>query len=111
VVDKPTRDRLPDMTVAVHEPSNSLVITAPDALFAEVETLIRSVDQRGERVIEVIPAAQGVDLESILRQLQGGEASPTSSSGSGDSSRGYGGDRDRDRDRSDRDSRDRSRSR
>lgn len=109
VVDKPTRDRLPDMTVAVHEPSNSLVITAPDALFAEVETLIRSVDQRGERVIEVIPAAQGVDLESILRQLQGGEASPTSSSGSGDSSRGYGGDRDRDR--SDRDSRDRSRSR
>jgi type II secretory pathway component GspD/PulD (secretin) len=107
VVDKPTRDRLPDMTVAVHEPSNSLVITAPDALFAEVEALIRSVDQRGERVIEVIPAAQGVDLESILRQLQSGEASPTRSSGRGDSSRNYGGDRDR----SDRDSRDRSRSR
>lgn len=107
VVDKPTRDRLPDMTVAVHEPSNSLVITAPDALFAEVETLIRSVDQRGERVIEVIPAAQGVDLESILRQLQGGEASPARSSDRGDSSRSYGGDRDR----SDRDSRDRSRSR
>lgn len=104
VVDKPTRDRLPDMTVAVHEPSNSLVITAPDALFAEVEALIRSVDQRGERVIEVIPASQGVDLEAILRQLQTGEASPASSSRGDDSSRS-------DRDRSDRDSRDRSRSR
>jgi len=84
VIDKPTRDRSPEMTVAIHEPSNSLVITAPDSLFAEVEALVRSIDTRGEQVVEVIPAAQGVDLEMILRSLQTGEPStPTRSRDSG----------------------------
>lgn len=86
VIDKPTRDRSPEMTVAVHEPSNSLVITAPDSLFAEVEALVRSIDTRGEQVVEVIPAAQGVDLEMILRSLQTGE--PSTSTRSRDSGRG-----------------------
>jgi type II secretory pathway component GspD/PulD (secretin) len=113
MIDRPTRDKQPEMTVAVHQPSNSLVVTAPDSLFAEVEQLVRSVDTRGERVIEVIPAGQGVDMESILKKLQGDESAipsasrPSSSSGGSDSSssRGFGGsrddrDRDRDRDRS-----------
>jgi type II secretory pathway component GspD/PulD (secretin) len=112
MIDRPTRDKQPEMTVAVHQPSNSLVVTAPDSLFAEVEQLVRSVDTRGERVIEVIPAGQGVDMESILKKLQGDESAipsasrPSSSSGGSDSSsRSFGGsrddrDRDRDRDRS-----------
>jgi hypothetical protein len=112
MIDRPTRDKQPEMTVAVHQPSNSLVVTAPDSLFAEVELLVRAVDTRGERVIEVIPAGQGVDMESILKKLQGDESAipsasrPSSSSGGSDSSsRGFGGsrddrDRDRDRDRS-----------
>jgi len=90
--DRPTRGRQAEMTVAVHESSNSLVITAPDALFAEVEALIQSVDIRSEQVTEVIPAAAGVDLETILRTLNG-ETSSNSSSSRGDrrggDSRGY----------------------
>ncbi len=31
VADKPTRGRVPEMTLAVHEPSNTLIVTAPDA--------------------------------------------------------------------------------
>lgn len=88
VIDKPTRDRSPEMTVAVHQQSNSLVITAPDSLFAEVEALVRSIDQRGEQVVEVIPAAQGVDLEMILRSLQTGEPTTSSRGGTRTSSRG-----------------------
>ncbi len=86
VADKPTRGRQAEMTVAVHESSNSLVITAPDALFAEVEELIRSVDIRSEQVTEVIPAAAGVDLETILRTLNG--ETPSNNRSSRDSRRG-----------------------
>jgi type II secretory pathway component GspD/PulD (secretin) len=71
VADKPTRGRLPEMTVAAHEASNSLVITAPDALFEEVERLVQSIDTMSEQVTEVIPAKDGVDLETILRRLNG----------------------------------------
>ena len=49
-----TRNRDPKMTVAVHEASNSLIITAPDQLFAEVEQLVRLVDKRAEQAVEVI---------------------------------------------------------
>jgi alpha/beta superfamily hydrolase len=51
---KPTRNRDPEMTVAVHEASNSLIITAPDQLFAEVEQLVRLVDKRAEQAVEVV---------------------------------------------------------
>lgn len=94
VAEKPTRGRQAEMTVAVHEASNSLVITAPDALYAEVEALIRSIDVRSEQVTEVIPAAAGVDLETILRTLNGQAPSSSSSRSSSrgdsrDSSRSY----------------------
>ncbi len=42
------------MTVAVHEPSNSLIITAPDQLFTEVEQLIRLLDDQAEQTVEVV---------------------------------------------------------
>jgi type II secretory pathway component GspD/PulD (secretin) len=71
IAEKPTRGRLPLMTVTAHQPSNSVVITATDALFAEVQTLVRSIDSMSEQVVEVIPAKDGVDLEMILRTLNG----------------------------------------
>lgn len=103
-VDKPTRGRQPEMTLAVHEASNSLVITAPDPLFAEVEKLIQSVDTKSEQVIQVIPAGDGVDLEAIMQRVMGVEVT---SSSRGSSSRSSSSSRDRDRSRSSSD-RDRS---
>lgn len=96
-VEKPTRGRQAEMTLAVHTPSNSLIITAPDQLFAEVEKLIKSVDTKSEQVIQVIPAGAGVDMDAIMERVMGVEMSSSSSSS-----------RDRDRDRSRRSS-DRSR--
>ncbi|MFA8020820.1 secretin N-terminal domain-containing protein [Bremerella cremea] len=69
VDDKPTRGNKPVMAVAVHEASNSLVITAPDSLFAEVQQLVESVDQRSERAVRVITAGSGVNLETIQQIL------------------------------------------
>jgi hypothetical protein len=69
VVEKPTRGRQAEMTVAVHEPSNSLIITAPDALFAEVENLVKMVDTRSEQDVQVIPVMVGVDPELMLKTL------------------------------------------
>ncbi|HBJ34182.1 MAG TPA: hypothetical protein DDZ51_05340, partial [Planctomycetaceae bacterium] len=70
-----------------HEPSNSIVITAPDALFAEVESLIKSIDTMSEQVVEVIPAKDGVDLETILRTLNGESVTADRNSRRNDSSR------------------------
>lgn len=69
VDEKPTRGRQAEMTVAVHEPSNSLIITAPDALFAEVENLVKMVDTRSEQDVQVIPVMVGVDPELMLKTL------------------------------------------
>lgn len=78
--EKPTRGSKPTMAVAVHESSNSLVITAPDALFAEVEQLVASVDKRSERAVRVITATNGINLEMIEQVLaeQAGNSSRTS---------------------------------
>ncbi|MEW4564538.1 secretin N-terminal domain-containing protein [Bremerella sp. JC770] len=78
----PTRGSKPTMAVAVHEASNSLVITAPDALFAEVEQLVASVDQRSERAVRVITATNGINLEMIQEVLaeQAGNTSRSSAS-------------------------------
>jgi len=90
VTEKPTRGRLPEMTVAAHEASNSLIITGPTSLFEEVEALVRSIDTMSEQVVEVIPARDGVDLEAIMRRLNGEtvevRASKTSSSSTSSSS-------------------------
>jgi type II secretory pathway component GspD/PulD (secretin) len=76
----------PKMTIAVHEPSNSLIVTAPEQLFKEVEKLAISIDQRGEQMVEVVAPINGAVFESVLQQLLlGAEASaarrtPTASS-------------------------------
>lgn len=98
IAEKPTRGRLPEMTVAAHEASNSLVITAPDALFEEVEKLVASIDTMSEQVVEVIPAKDGVDLEAILRRLNG-EDVPASRDNRRESSDRSRGDSDRSRSR------------
>ncbi|MGB1708652.1 MAG: secretin N-terminal domain-containing protein, partial [Rubripirellula sp.] len=79
----------PQMTIAVHEPSNSLVITAPEQLFQEVERLVKVIDVRGQQTIEVVAPANGLIYETLLQQVmlgQEGSSSRTSSSSSRSSS-------------------------
>ncbi|WP_145420658.1 secretin N-terminal domain-containing protein [Planctomycetes bacterium K23_9] len=73
------KDLEPKMTLAVHDPSNSLIVTAPDALYAQVEKLARAIDERGEQAIEVITPVNGEVFESVLQQLLLGEDSQRSS--------------------------------
>ncbi len=74
------------MTVAVHEPSNSLIVTAPQQLFKEVEKLARSIDSRAEQTVEVITPANGAVFESVLLQCLGQEAARRPSSSASSSS-------------------------
>lgn len=80
----------PKMTIAVHEPSNSLVVTAPEQLFQEVERLVKVIDVRGEQTIEVVTPANGLVYETLLQQVMLGEEGASSrriSSSSSSSSR------------------------
>lgn len=63
------------MTLAVHEPSNSLIITAPEQLFKEVEALVKTIDQRGEQTIQVITPSNSEVLETVLQEIFLGQAS------------------------------------
>ena len=63
------RNLEPQMTVAVHEPSNSLVVTAPEQLFQEVERLAKAIDNRGEQTVEVVAPANGAIFETLLQQV------------------------------------------
>ena len=40
------------MTIAIHEPSNSLIVTAPEQLFKEVEQLVELIDIRSEQRLQ-----------------------------------------------------------
>jgi hypothetical protein len=73
---QPVRDLEPKMTVAVHEPSNSLIITAPQQLFEEAEKLVRSIDRRAEETVQVLTPVNGEVFETVLQQFLG--QSPTS---------------------------------
>jgi len=55
------------MTVAVHEPSNSLVVTAPEALFQEVETLAKMIDARSQRSVVVIPTNNATTQQLLMQ--------------------------------------------
>lgn len=76
-------DLAPKMTIAVHEASNSLIVTAPQQLFQEVERLANVIDSMAEQTIEVIAPANGAVFESVLMRYLGQEGdsrrpSPTS---------------------------------
>ncbi|TWU04128.1 secretin N-terminal domain-containing protein [Neorhodopirellula pilleata] len=76
------KDLAPKMTVAVHEPSNSLIVTAPDSLLEQVDSLIKKIDSRGEQAIEVIVPTNVLAVEAALQGLM----IETSSSGRSSSS-------------------------
>ncbi len=79
------RDLEPKMTVAVHEPSNSLIITAPASLYIEAEKLAKELDSRGQQTVEVISPPNGAVFEAVLQQVLLGETGSRSSSTSGKS--------------------------
>ncbi len=82
------RDLEPKMTVAVHEASNSLIVTAPEPLFRQVEQLALQIDARGRRTIEVLGPVSSPAIEAMLQEVfsgqlnVGGSRSTSSSSSS-----------------------------
>ncbi len=75
---QPPRNLEPTMTIAVHEPSNSLVVTAPEPMFLEVEKLARSIDMRGAQTVKVVSPANGLLYESMLQQVLLGQEGSSS---------------------------------
>ena len=67
------------MTIAIHEPSNSLIITAPDLLFQEVEQLVKMIDARNETVIDIISIEDAAVIGTLQSVL--GEESATNQGG------------------------------
>ncbi|WP_237607234.1 secretin N-terminal domain-containing protein [Roseimaritima sediminicola] len=61
----------PQISVAVHSSSNSLIITAPDQLFQEVEALVQRIDAQGEQAVEVISAMNSSAFEAVQQVLLG----------------------------------------
>ena len=66
-----SRDLEPRMTVAVHEPSNSLVVTAPRQLFEEVQELARMIDERNRKSVRIMNLPGGVAVEDLQNALFG----------------------------------------
>jgi type II secretory pathway component GspD/PulD (secretin) len=83
-----SRSKEPEMTVAVHESSNSLIVRAPKQLLAEVEELIRELDQRGATAVEVLSLSEAGYVRTVLQDMfgDGGGRSGRSSRGSDRSS-------------------------
>ena len=79
------RNLEPQMTIAVHEPSNTLIVTAPDQLFKEVEQLVKLMDVRSEQTIGIMTATNGAALEMMLQRALSGTGS---TSGTGTTSGG-----------------------
>ncbi|MEM0925795.1 MAG: secretin N-terminal domain-containing protein, partial [Planctomycetota bacterium] len=69
----------PKMTLAVHEPSNSLIVTAPEALYEEVKALAEILDGRAEQTIEVITPRNSEILEAVLQEIVLGQSNGSSS--------------------------------
>ena len=61
----------PKMTIAVHELSNSLVVTAPAALFQEVAALAKQIDSRSEQTVRIIEQPNTTEIESQLLRVFG----------------------------------------
>ncbi len=61
----------PQLTIAVHEPSNSLIITAPEQLFKEVEALAKLIDSRNERAVDVLQLSNAAQVEFLQQFLSG----------------------------------------
>ncbi len=75
---QPARSLEPKMTIAVHEPSNSLIVTAPDQLFQQVENLVKLMDARSEKVVRVVPVTNPVARMLLLQQANSAGAKTSS---------------------------------
>jgi type II secretory pathway component GspD/PulD (secretin) len=67
----------PKMTIAVHEPSNSLIVTAPEALFREVEALAKQIDSRNEQAVDVLQLSNSAQID-FVRQFMTSESASSS---------------------------------
>ncbi len=76
----------PQITLAVHSPSNSLIITAPDDLLREVESLVKTIDLGSEQVVEVVSSSNTPLIESVLDPARRGSTAPRRSAAGGNSS-------------------------
>jgi len=72
LVAQPAKTLEPKMTIAVHEPSNSLIVTAPDHLFDEVEQLAKVIDLRSQKSVRVVKVPEAVAIESLQEIFSGG---------------------------------------
>ena len=83
-------NREPQMTIAIHEPSNSLIVTAPDQLFSEVEQLVELVDARSVQSMEIITSTSAPAIQARLQEIfsGGGSSSRPSVTTRTNSSRG-----------------------
>jgi hypothetical protein len=74
------RQEEPQFTIAVHEPSNSLIVTAPEHLFKEVEALVKVIDSRNEQSVDVLEISNPAQIEFLQQFLSGktGAGSTTS---------------------------------
>ncbi|GAB5406609.1 MAG: secretin N-terminal domain-containing protein [Aureliella sp.] len=69
----------PKMTIAVHEASNSLIVTAPDQLFGEVQELVDTLDRRSEQTMEVV-AGGSATISTLLGGADGSRSRESRSS-------------------------------
>ena len=72
----------PRMTIAVHETSNSLIVTAPEPLFREVERLAQLIDQRSRKKVQIVTLPNTSAVDS-LREIFSSGAGRGSSTGGG----------------------------
>jgi hypothetical protein len=61
----------PQLTIAVHEPSNSLIVTAPEQLFKEIEALAKMIDSRNEQAVDVLQLSNPSQVEFLQQFLSG----------------------------------------
>lgn len=64
---KPVKNLEPQMTLAVHEPSNSLIVTAPEQLFLEVQELAMLIDSRSEQTMQVLSTEDSAMMQAIFQ--------------------------------------------
>ncbi len=62
-------NREPQMTIAIHEPSNSLIVTAPAQLFSEVQQLVDIVDARSVQSMEIITSTSAPAIQAKLQEI------------------------------------------
>lgn len=71
----------PRMTIAVHETSNSLIVTAPEPLFREVERLAQLIDQRSRKKVQIVTLPNTSAVDSLREIFSGGSGRGSSSGG------------------------------